>query len=110
MLVIIGADEWGNKDVLGLACGFRAFRQHPARDFGVSGHLRVVAAPAWFLMSGSLAFVNFFGGAARPSHRMTVEFVAMGVVDEAVEDRIGKGGFVDHGVPCCDRQLAGDQD
>ena len=27
MLVIIGADEWGNKDVLGLTCGFRESTQ-----------------------------------------------------------------------------------
>ena len=61
-------------------------------------------------MSGSLALVNVFGGTARPSHRVAVQFQAMGVVDQPVEDRIGKGGFVDHGVPRCDRQLAGDQD
>ena len=61
-------------------------------------------------MSGSLALVNIFGGATRPSHRMAVQFQAMRVVNQAVEDRIGKGGFVDHGVPCCDGQLAGDQD
>ena len=27
MQVIIGADEWGNKDVLGLTCGFRESTQ-----------------------------------------------------------------------------------
>ena len=41
---------------------------------------------------------------------MAVQFEAVGVVDQTVEDRIGKGGLVDHGVPSCDRQLAGDQD
>ena len=41
---------------------------------------------------------------------MTVQFEAMRVVNQTVEDRIGKGGFVDHGVPRCDRELAGDQD
>lgn len=61
-------------------------------------------------MSGSLTLVNFFGRAARPSHRMAVQFQAMGIVDPPVEDRIGKGGFVDHVVPCCDWQLAGDED
>ena len=61
-------------------------------------------------MSGSLAPVNVFGGVAGPSHRMTVQFEAMRVVDQPVEDGIGEGGFVDHGVPCCDRQLARDQD
>ena len=41
---------------------------------------------------------------------MTVQFVAIGVVDQPVEDRICEGGFIDDGVPCNDRQLAGDQD
>ena len=61
-------------------------------------------------MSGSLVLVNFFGGASRLSHRMTVQFDAMSVVDQPVEDRICEGGLIDDGVPCCDGQLAGDQD
>ena len=61
-------------------------------------------------MSGSLAFFNFFGGVAGPSHGMTVQLEAIGVEDEAVEDDVGKCGFVDHVVPRCDRQLAGNQD
>ena len=39
----------------------RQFRQHPVSHSGVSGHLRIVAAWAWFLMSGAMAFVNVFG-------------------------------------------------
>ena len=34
----------------------------------------------------------------------------MGVVDDAVEDRVGEGGLVDDGVPSLDGQLAGDDD
>ena len=41
---------------------------------------------------------------------MTVQFEAMGIMDQPIEDRVGKCGFVDHVMPCCDRQLAGDQD
>ena len=33
MLVIIGADEWGNKDVLGLVDGFRESTQSPLSGF-----------------------------------------------------------------------------
>ncbi len=43
------------------------------------------------------------------AHRWSVEREAIGVVDEAVEDGISKGRFVDDLVPCLDRQLAGDQ-
>ena len=60
-------------------------------------------------MSGSLAFVNVFGRAARPSHRMTVQFEAMGVVDQAVEDRISDGRIADLRMPTGHRQLAGQQ-
>ena len=41
---------------------------------------------------------------------MTVEFEAVSVVDQAVEDGIGKRGLVDDVVPGRDRELAGDQD
>ncbi len=41
---------------------------------------------------------------------MTVEFEAVSVVDQAVEDGIGECGFVDDVVPCGNRELAGDQD
>jgi hypothetical protein len=34
----------------------------------------------------------------------------MGVVNHTVKDRIGEDGFVSHGVPRCDGQLADDQD
>ena len=61
-------------------------------------------------MSGSLSPVNVFGGAGRPSHRMADQFEALGVVTQTVEDHIGEGGFINHGVPCCDRQLTGYQD
>lgn len=43
------------------------------------------------------------------SHGLAVEFEAVRVVNEAVEDGVGKGGLVDHGVPCVDRELAGYQ-
>ena len=36
------------------------------------------------------------------------EIDAVGVVDEAVEDRIGIGRVADHGMPFVDRDLAGD--
>ena len=35
--------------------------------------------------------------------------VPVGVVNEAVEDGVGEGRFVDDGVPCVDGQLTGDQ-
>ena len=34
----------------------------------------------------------------------------MGIVDDAVEDGVGEGGFADDVVPLRQRQLAGDQD
>jgi putative transposase len=46
----------------------RLFRQHPVSHSGVSGHLRIVAAKAWFLMSGWEAFVNFFCCIGRAAH------------------------------------------
>ena len=61
-------------------------------------------------MSGVVFVVNFLGRLAAPAHRVAVEFEAIGVVDQAVEDGIGKGWFIDDVVPCSDRQLAGDQD
>ena len=33
----------------------------------------------------------------------------MGVVNDPVQDGVGNGGFANHGVPLCDRQLSGDQ-
>lgn len=59
-------------------------------------------------MSGAVLVVNFLGGLAGPAHRVAIEFEAIGVVDQAVEDGIGKGRFVDDVVPGGDRQLAGD--
>jgi hypothetical protein len=55
-------------------------------------------------MSAYLAYVNVFGVATRPSHRMAVQFEAMSVVNQTAEDRIGEGWLVDHGVPRCDGQ------
>jgi hypothetical protein len=46
----------------------RLFRQHPVSHSGVSGHLRIVAAKAWFLMSGRETFVNFFCCLDRAAH------------------------------------------
>ena len=48
-------------------------------------------------------------GGAGFAHGLTVEFEPVGVVNEAVEDGIGEGGFVDDGVPRIDGELAGDQ-
>ena len=42
-------------------------------------------------------------------HALAVEFDAVGIMHEAVEDGVGEGGFADHVMPCVDRQLAGDQ-
>ena len=62
-------------------------------------------------MSGRAAFVNFFGwSVGGAAHGMAVEFEAIGIVDQAVEDGVGKRGFVDDVVPRRDRELAGDQD
>ena len=61
-------------------------------------------------MSGRATFVNFFVGDSRAPHRMTVEFEAVSVVDQAVEDGICESGLVDDVVPGRDRELAGDQD
>ena len=61
-------------------------------------------------MSGAVFVVNFLGRLAGPAHRLAVEFEAVGVVDQAVEDSVGKGRFVDDVVPGRDRELAGDQD
>ena len=36
------------------------------------------------------------------------EFDAMGIVDDAVENGVGAGGFTDQVVPAVDRDLAGD--
>jgi len=48
---------------------------------GVSGHLRIVAAQALFLMSGRDASVNLFDGAGRAPHWMAVGFEATGIVE-----------------------------
>ena len=42
-------------------------------------------------------------------HALAVEFDAVGIVDEAVEDGISEGGFPDHVMPGVDGQLACDQ-
>jgi len=62
------------------------FRQHPVSHSGPSGHLRIVAAQAWFLMSGQAPFVNVFGEPGRAPHGMAVEFEAICIVDQAIED------------------------
>ena len=54
-------------------------------------------------MSGDFGFVNRF------SHGVSVELDAIGVVDEAVEDGVGEGGFIDNIVPGIDRKLACDE-
>ena len=43
------------------------------------------------------------------AHGISFEFKSIGVVDEAVKDRIGEGGVGDAGVPVLDRDLGGDQ-
>lgn len=55
----------------------RLFRLHPVSQSGVSGHLRIIAAQAVFLMSGRAAFGNVFGGDCRAPHRLAVEFAAV---------------------------------
>ena len=61
----------------------------------------------------SVAGVSVNGGSgvggSGLAHGLPVEFEAMRVVDEAVEDGIGEGGLVDDGVPGIDGELAGDQ-
>jgi hypothetical protein len=44
------------------------FRQHPVSHSGISGHLRIVAAQALFLMSGWEAFIKIFNGVGRAPH------------------------------------------
>ena len=41
--------------------------------------------------------------------RISFQFELVGVVDEAIEDRIGEGWVGDTAVPLLDGQLAGDQ-
>ncbi len=43
------------------------------------------------------------------AQRVSVEFEAIGIVDDTVEDGVGEGWFADHFVPASDRQLAVDQ-
>ena len=43
------------------------------------------------------------------AQRLAIEFEAVGVVDDTVEDGIGEGWLADHLVPAGDGQLAGDQ-
>ena len=43
-------------------------------------------------------------------HAVAVEFDAIGVVDETVEDGVGDGGIADDLVPALDRHLAGEND
>ncbi len=45
----------------------------------------------------------------RLAQRFAIEFEAVGVVDDTVEDGVGEGWFADHLVPAADRQLASDQ-
>lgn len=54
-------------------------------------------------MSGVVGFVNFFVGSTRPVHRGVVEFEAIGVVDQVIEDGIGKCRLVDDIAPSGDR-------
>ncbi len=43
------------------------------------------------------------------SHRFSFQIDLVGVVYEAVEDGVGKGGIADPFVPVLDGELAGDQ-
>jgi hypothetical protein len=43
------------------------------------------------------------------AHALPVEFDAICVVYEAVENGVGEGGLTNHIMSCVDRQLAGDQ-
>ena len=43
------------------------------------------------------------------SHAVAFEADAVGIVDDAVQDGIGDGGFANHVVPLGDRQLGGDE-
>ena len=40
---------------------------------------------------------------------VAAELQAMGIVNDAVEDRVGQGGISDQGMPAVHRDLAGDQ-
>ena len=53
--------------------------------------------------------VNILQGGMDFAHGISFEFKPVGIVDEAVEDRIGEGGVGDAGVPVLDRDLGGDQ-
>jgi hypothetical protein len=44
------------------------------------------------------------------SEALSLEFDAVGVVDEAIEDCVGDGGISDNFVPVINGQLAGDDD
>ena len=61
-------------------------------------------------MSGSVFAVNVLGGLAGSAHGVAVELEAICVVNQSIENGIGKGRFVDDVVPGGDGQLAGDQD
>ena len=44
------------------------------------------------------------------AHRRAVEFEPVGVVDNAIQDRVAERGLADHLMPGCHGELAGDQD
>lgn len=100
--------------VYGLNCAFRPIRSAvptaSGQSFGVSGHLRIVAAQARFLMSGSEFAVNVLGGLTGSAQGVAVELEAICAVNQSIEKGIGKGRFVDDVVAGGDGQLAGDQD
>ena len=61
-----------------------------------------------FRVSGLRHFVIHFGDGF--AHGRALEFEAVSVVDDAVEDGVREGGFADDVVPGFDGQLAGDHD
>ena len=58
-------------------------------------------------LRSSLSWLWVDGGPSF-SHTLAGEFDAIGVVDEAIEDRVGDGGIADDFIPVIDRNLTGD--
>ena len=62
----------------------------------------------WGFLHG-LAGVGFGVGGLELAHALAFEFDPVGVVDDAIEDGVGKSWIADDLVPALDRQLTGNE-
>ena len=90
-----------------LGSDFARSRARVSRDRGQPFHGSWAGWPTGFIGSVLAVLVKVFRSAHLSSHAFTVEFEAMRVMDEAVEDSIGQSGIADSFVPLIDGQLAG---